>query len=192
MAPPVPTSVPPELSLGTTWVCDLTFEDYPSSEGWTATLRFVPNHPDDEAIDVAGVEDAAAPGTYRFTVVAGETEDMKHGTWSWSVVMKGSGGTHLAARGTVRTLPDPAKAEAEDLKGLEPMSAQETLTLVDRAIQQILAGANQSWTIGIRTFTKLDLAELRKWRSILVSQIRLERTGTPLRDIRFTMSTVPR
>lgn len=186
MAPPVPTSVPPELSLGTTWVCDLTFEDYPSSEGWTATLRFVPNHPEDEAIDVAGVEDPAAPGTYRFTVVAGETEDMKHGTWSWSVVMTGPA-THLASRGTVRTLPDPAKAEAEDMKGLEPMSTRDTLALVDQVIQQILAGGNKSWSIGIRTFEKHDLEELRKWRASLVAQLRRERTGSPLGDIRFTM-----
>lgn len=53
-------------------------------------------------------------------------------------------------------------------------SAASRLALIDAAIDALLTGGAQSYSIGSRNVTKLDLAELNKERRILLFEVQRE------------------
>lgn len=57
-----------------------------------------------------------------------------------------------------------------DVSSLQTFTAAQLLTLVEYAIAHLLAGG-QSYSIGSRTVTKANLAELREWRKELKAEV---------------------
>ena len=53
-------------------------------------------------------------------------------------------------------------------------SAASLLTLIDAAIEALLTGGAQQYSIGSRTVTKLDLASLMEQRNKLLHQVQRE------------------
>lgn len=57
-------------------------------------------------------------------------------------------------------------------------SAASLLSLVDTAIENLISGEHESYSIGARSVTKLDLADLFKERRILQQEVQRESGGT--------------
>ena len=53
-------------------------------------------------------------------------------------------------------------------------SAASLLALIDAAIEALLTGGAQSYSIGSRSVTKLDLADLFEQRNMLLMQVQRE------------------
>jgi hypothetical protein len=53
-------------------------------------------------------------------------------------------------------------------------SAASLLALIDAAIEALLTGGAQSYSIGSRSVTKLDLADLFEQRNMLMMQVQRE------------------
>ena len=56
-------------------------------------------------------------------------------------------------------------------------TASSLLALVDSAIEALLTGQHESYSIGARTVTRLDLADLFEQRRILQSEAQRESKG---------------
>lgn len=65
------------------------------------------------------------------------------------------------------------------------LSASSLLTQIESAIEALLTGGAASYSIGARSVTKLDLADLMEQRRILKAEVERESSGSAIRLARI-------
>jgi len=126
---------------------------------------------DDDVIEIAGV--ARDDGGWDFVIPHSQFAAGDEGTYYWSAkASKAAGGTTVftIAKGQTTVLPDISSATTFDGRS----QAKKDLEAVNAAIRALSSGGVKSYMIGTRTVTKMDIADLLKWRSQLKSDVARE------------------
>lgn len=65
------------------------------------------------------------------------------------------------------------------------MDASALLTQIEAAIEALLTGGHSSYSIGARSVTKLDLAQLFEERRLLINEVQRSTSGATVRLAKF-------
>lgn len=133
---------------------------YLSSAGWTLKYRLTPRFVAPTQAPIAITANANADGSYQVQVDPAVTALWAPGAYGWSRWVEKSGArqtlTSSADQGEVQVRPNPtASAQGDDSRS----HARIMLEQIESAIQALNFGA-KSYTIGSRSFTSFDKAEL--------------------------------
>jgi hypothetical protein len=170
MPPAIPTTEPRIVTAGDTWQWT-TREDsrFPTAEGFSYTY-YLHQFDGGEKLTIPAPADS---GQLTVALSADQTVGYPPGTYRWHLKAGAGDPRHSVRRGRLTILPDPATAATSEFQSF----AAKTLPLVEEALTALAADQVAAYTINGRSFTMLDLKELRRWRAALTQQIRFERTG---------------
>lgn len=158
MAPITPYGEPTEVVAGDTWLWQVRYGDYPTSEGWTLsyTFRGVGE------LDTAAAEASATDDLWTITVAASRTDDIPPGRYVWAAYMTGAssyaGRRHEVARGVVTVTANAAATAAGDLQ----THAERMVTLIRDALEGRITDDVQMSQINGRLITNIPVKELRQ------------------------------
>ena len=143
--------------------------DYSSSASWVATFVLKHNTGNDN-ISVTGVADGG--GGWNFTVTAAQTTGLHVQDHWYQLSVTKSGERYTLAQGEIRVLANiPAAGNTYDGRS----QAQQDLDAVQTAIRSIISGQAKQYSIGSRSFTKLDLSDLIALESKLKADVAREK-----------------
>ena len=123
-----------------------------------------------EGATVVGV----AYGTgWEFTLAAATSAGFDAGTWYWQAIATSGSDKVTMGAGQLQVL---AALEYSGAPGAFDgrSQAQQDLDAVQAAIRAIISGGAKQYTIGSRSFTKLDLGELMERESKLKAEVKRE------------------
>lgn len=187
MAPTIPVGEPTSLVAGSTAKWTLSSGTYPVSEGWALSYAF--NGASTLAWSSGYVTDDGS--TFTVTLSASVTGKLTPGTYEATRIWTGSGSyageVYREPLDPILVVADPAQQGPGDRLAF----AEVNLKHVEVAITTRLCGDEpEEYEIGGRSVTKMSLAELKKTRAELRSEVwRLRNPGKPYRQIavRFTV-----
>lgn len=162
------TAMPETFAAGTSFQLSKSYPRHTAADGWAMTLWFAgPSTGSLQGTDAGG-------GAYTFDVVKSETESLVPGIYRAAVKgVKASTEAEILDYWLVNITPDIATATAGSMLSWE----EKALPLVEAAIDDIVAGKLQSYTVPGRGAEKLGLEQLQALRADLVATIRQRRTG---------------
>lgn len=168
MARTVPTVEPTQLTAGDSWDWDITYSDYPPSEGWSLSYSLSGAH---ESVITITADPNDAESGYEVRVAAATTADYTAGRYNLLGYATKAPDRFQVYSGPLVVLPDPATATPE-LSHAERMLVQ-----VRARIEERLAADVSGYTISQRQVQKEDLAELRRAEARYADAVRRERGG---------------
>ncbi len=139
------------------------------SGSWTLTY-YLRTNTASEGATVVGV----AYGTgWEFTLAAATSAGFDAGTWYWQAIATSGSEKVTLGAGQLTVL---AALEYSGTPGAFDgrSQAQQDLTAVQAAIRAIISGQAKQYSIGGRSFTKLDLGELMERESRLKAEVKRE------------------
>ena len=139
------------------------------SGSWTLTY-YLRTNTASEGATVVGV----AYGTgWEFTLAAATSAGFDAGTWYWQAIATSGSDKVTMGAGQLQVL---AALEYSGAPGAFDgrSQAQQDLDAVQAAIRAIISGGAKQYTIGSRSFTKLDLGELMERESKLKAEVKRE------------------
>lgn len=144
-----------------------------TSAAWTLTtfLRF---NAASEAATVTGT--ARGDGGWDMTIAANITAALDAGTWSWQTRISSGGVTITLGAGTTLVVPSlsyQGTATAYDGRS----QAEQDLQAVQAAIRALISKGAKQYTIGNRSYTSQDLAQLIARESQLKAVVARERAA---------------
>lgn len=161
--PDVPAVLPTSLISGNTWQWDRAYGDYPAPT-WTATAYF-----ENKSKTFSVV--ATAEGTaHRFTISAATSADYPAGRYKVSVRVTDGSQVFIAEAGYCDVQADPAAAGMHDTRTW----AKRTLDELEALLERFATTAQQSGSVGGRTWSRADLPMLTQWRKDLRQEVRTE------------------
>jgi hypothetical protein len=139
---------------------EIRIDDYPASDGWTLKYRLTPQFatPTQAAIDLTCATDSDGT-SYKLQAGPAITANWKAGSYSWARWVEKTGArVTLDVDGQLDVIPDPtASAQGDDRRG----HARKMLEQIETALEGFASGSTiKSYTIGTRSFTKADHAEI--------------------------------
>jgi hypothetical protein len=127
-----------------------------------------------EGADVTGT----AYGTgWEFTIAAGTSAGFDAGTWYWQAIASKTGSVITLGAGQIEVLPVLSYAGTPGAFDGRTQ-AQIDLEAVQTAIRAIISGQAKQYTIGSRSFTKLDLGDLMERESRLKAEVKREQMAS--------------
>jgi hypothetical protein len=143
----------------------ITVEDYPASDGWTLKYRLTAQFttPTQAPIDIDCTTDSDG-ASYKLLASAATTGNWKPGSYYWSRRLeRGADRVTLERDRQLDVLADPtATIQGNDARS----HARKMLEQIETALEGFASGSTiKSYTIGTRSFTKADHAELIKLHS---------------------------
>jgi hypothetical protein len=171
MSASIPEGLPTELTSGMTWVWDDTaYSDYPPEDGWVLSTRFVGDK-DNADLTVT----AATEGTgYRSTAAATATAALPPGSYTaYQWVTLAAESYAVLAKRLVTVAPNPAKVAP----GSQRTHAQTMLQAVRDAIQALVEGGVAAYSVGTRTYTLNQLADLERLEAKYAAKVQSETTN---------------
>jgi hypothetical protein len=171
------SALPDCFAAGTTVSYRRSLSEYPATAGWELRLYLA-------GVSVLSELAAADGADHVVTLTAAETAPLGAGTYTWEERVSQGSEVHTVASGTVVVEPDIATATAGDLQSWE----EKTLVIVEAALSDTLATADESYQIHGRAVSKYDKRELLKIRDSLLVRIQRRKRGGKLQTIlyRFT------
>jgi len=171
-------TVPAEITAGSTvqWI-EPTATDpagaIATSASWTLTISFRTNTAG-EGATITGT--ARSDGGWDVALSAAVTGIWDAGTWYWQrkitsgddVVITGNGTTTVLASLAYTGTPEAFDGRSQ---------AEQDLDAVQAAIRAIISGQSKQYSIGSRSFTKLDLGTLMQRESQLKAIVARERAA---------------
>jgi hypothetical protein len=152
LTPPIPTCEPDLLYAGGTAKWTKLVADYPSTDGWTLTYSFR------GPTALADVVAAANGNGYLATITAVNSAPLTEGTYNWTAAVAKAGEVYIVARGVFTVVA---------FTGAAVVSHEEkALAAINGAIEGRVTSDMKSYTIGGRSVTKMDPAELLKFKAI--------------------------
>jgi len=166
--------IPSQLRAGDTirWI-DIAGTDnlgnIVSSADYTLTYWLRTN----TASEGASVVGTAYGTGWEFTIAANVSSGLDAGTWYWQAIASKSGS--VITLGAGQLMVDAVLSYAGTPGAFDGRSqAQIDLDAVQAAIRAIVSGGAKQYSIGSRSFTKLDLAELMELESRLKAEVKRE------------------
>lgn len=145
------TALPARFAAGTTVKYRRSHADFPASAGWSLTLHLV-------GPAVKQWSAAADGAVFVFTLPAADTAPLVPGSYRWIERAKKGAEEYDAAAGMLTVTVNVAKAGVGELQSW----AEKALVEARNALSALISGRVQTFQIGTRAFSKLDLPELRK------------------------------
>jgi hypothetical protein len=139
------------------------------STSWTLTY-YLRTNTATEGATVVGV----AYGTgWEFTLSAATSAGLNAGTWYWQAVATSGSDKVTLGAGQLQVL---AALEYSGTPGAFDgrSQAQQDLDAVQAAIRALISGGAKQYTIGSRSFTKVDLSDLMERESRLKAEVKRE------------------
>ena len=127
-------------------------------------------------------EGASAVGTaygtgWEFTILAATSAGFDAGTWYWQAIASKTGSVLTLGAGQLSV--DAVLSYAGTPGAFDGRSqAQIDLDAVQAAIRAIISGQAKQYSIGSRSFTKLDLGELMERESRLKAEVKREQMAS--------------
>ena len=127
-------------------------------------------------------EGASAVGTaygtgWEFTILAATSAGFDAGTWYWQAIASKTGSVLTLGAGQLSV--DAVLSYAGTPGAFDGRSqAQIDLDAVQAAIRAIISGQAKQYSIGSRSFTKLDLSELMERESRLKAEVKREQMAS--------------
>ena len=140
-----------------------------SSSSWTLTYYLRTN----TASEGATVVGSAYGTGWEFTLAAATSAGFDAGTWYWQAIATSGSDKVTLGAGQLEVL---AALEYSGTPGAFDgrSQAQQDLIAVQAAIRAIVSGGAKQYSIGGRSFTKLDLGELMERESRLKAEVKRE------------------
>ena len=160
------TRMPEAFTAGTLVKYQRSFSDFPANQGWTLALFL-------RGKGVANGSAAANGAAFDVTLAASATAALAPGTYYWTERVTKGTEIYDVDSGVVTVLLNPETAAAGDSLSWE----EKTLPLVEAALTALSVGGVQSYQIGTRAVTKVDVPELKRLRGELVANIMRQRNG---------------
>ena len=140
------------------------------SPDWTLTYYLRTNAASSGSLTSVG---ATYQSGWEFTVTAANTTGLTTGTWYWQAIATkgsesitvGSGQLEVEATLSYTGTPDALDNRTQAAKDLDAVQA---------AIRAMVSGGAQEYTIGSRTFKKIELRELIRRESLLKAEVARE------------------
>lgn len=127
-----------------------------------------------EGADVVGTTYGTG---WQFTITAATSAGFDAGTWYWQAIASKAGSVITLGAGQIEVLP--ALSYAGTPGAFDGRSqAQQDLEAVQSAIRAIISGQAKQYSIGSRSFTKLDLGELMERESRLKAEVKREQMAS--------------
>jgi hypothetical protein len=145
------TALPARFPAGTTVKYRRSYSDFPASAGWELKLHLA----GPSAKNWTASSDGDA---FVFTLTAAETAFCAAGSYRWVERVTKGAETYDAAAGMVTVTANVATAGVGELQSWR----EKALAEAREALSALISGRIQSFQIGSRVFSKLDLPELRK------------------------------
>jgi hypothetical protein len=166
MAYEIPTTEPAELRAGDTVKWRKALTDYPASDGWVLSYRFI------NASNKYDVTAAADGDTHLLTIPAATSSAYVAGDYQFVSAVTKAGERFTVGDGVIKILPDlAAKPAGFDIRS----TAKKTLELVNAAL---LAHGSKAWTqeyqVAGRTIKFTSPSEFMKFRSQLQMEVTAE------------------
>lgn len=164
----VPTSTPPTLVAGSTWVWDRDYGDFPAPT-WTAIAYF------ENAAAQFSVASAANGTAQRFTIAATTTADYKAGRYRVRVQVTDGSSVYTAddAWVDVESNPNGTTSTADQRSW-----ARRTLEAIEAFLEGNATTAQQSMSVAGRSISRWSLSELMQFRDQLRGEIRTAEQGS--------------
>lgn len=159
----VPESIPAELIAGDTWRWTRSLGDYPATT-WTATVYFENK---DETFNAVG---SASGSDFSFSIAAATSAGYKPGRYQWRLRVTDGSVTLTIESGWLNVLANPASTGKRDVRSW----ARRTLEAVEATLERKATADQLSMEIDGRHISRIPLAELKKFREELRSEIRDE------------------
>ena len=127
-------------------------------------------------------EGASVVGTaygtgWEFTIAANVSSGFDAGTWFWQAIASKAGS--VITLGAGQLMVQSVLSYAGTPGAFDGRSqAQQDLTAVQAAIRAIISGQAKQYSIGSRSFTKLDLGELMERESRLKAEVKREQMAS--------------
>lgn len=123
-------------------------------------------------------EGASVVGTaygtgWQFSIAAATSANFDAGTWFWQAIANKTGSVITLGSGQLEVLPVLSYATTPGAFDGRSQ-AQQDLDAVQAAIRAIVSAGAKQYTIGSRSFTKLDLTELMERESKLKAEVKRE------------------
>ena len=144
-----------------------------TSDSWSLSY-FLRTNTASEGATVTGT----AYGTgWEFTIPAGTSAGFDAGQWYWQAIA--TAGSEKVTLGAGQLTVERALSYAGTPGAFDGRSqAQQDLEAVQTAIRAIISGQAKQYSIGSRSFTKLDLGELMERESRLKAEIKREQMAS--------------
>ena len=143
------------------------------SGDWTLTY-YLRTNTASEGADVVGTTYGTG---WQFTITAATSAGFDAGTWYWQAIASKAGSVITLGAGQIEVLP--ALSYAGTPGAFDGRSqAQQDLEAVQSAIRAIISGQAKQYSIGSRSFTKLDLGELMERESRLKAEVKREQMAS--------------
>lgn len=174
----IPVPVPAEIKAGDTvqWIEPAQVDllgAAATSATWTFTT-YLRTNTASEGATVAGT--ARSDGGWDMAISATTTEAFDAGDWFWQSVIS-SGATKITV-GSGMLLVQPSLIYAGSPGAFNGQSqAEQDLAAVQAAIRSIISGGAKQYTIGSRSFTKLELSQLMQREAQLKAIVARERAA---------------
>jgi hypothetical protein len=169
MAPVTPTGVPGQVVAGDTLVFELSYGDYPISEGWVLSMSFVGKG----ALQTETAEVTEDDAKWTVLIPATRTAILHSnpGAYRWFAYMTGAGAyagqKYTVAEGRIEVLANPRQAQDGDFQA----QCEKDLAVVEAAIAGRLADDMQAYTIRGRQVVMIPVKELVAERSRLKREV---------------------
>lgn len=176
----IPTCEPTELTAGDSWQWDRTLSEYLPTDGWALEYVLVGATP--FPINVTNGRLTVSGSVYQVRVPAADTAGLAAGTYRIAAFATKGPDRFEVLRGSVTVLANLA------LLADGRTTTEKELALVDAAIAALLSSNVQTFQLNGRAVSKIDLAELKRTRAELRSQIYRQRNPGklgPVMRIRF-------
>lgn len=162
MAPTTPKGEPSSVVAGDSWLWEVSYQDYPSSEGWALSYTFRGAG----SLDTTAGEVVVSSDVWTVHIPASRTADLGAGAYRWAAYMTGSGSyagrRHEVARGVVTVVANAALATDGALQS----SDERILAAIEAALEGRITDDVQMTQINGRLVTNIPILELQRLRGI--------------------------
>lgn len=163
MTAPIYSTLPERINAGQTVKYTKHFADYPPTDGWAITLYIAGPGVDSWNGSANGV-------MWDFHLVAADTAVLPTGLYRWEERATKSGEIYVADQGYFYIDPNLATATGVTLQ--DPLEKE--LAQVEAALDDLLSNKVQSYQVGDRTVSKLDIRWLLKRKAELRRAIKAQ------------------
>ena len=160
------TQMPEAITAGTLVKYQRSFSDFPADQGWALAVYL-------RGKGTANATANANGSAFDVTLSASASAALPPGSYIWTERVTKATEVYDVASGLVTVLLNPATAGAGDSQTWE----EKTLALVETAITALSTGGVESYQVGTRAVTKIQLPELKKFRGELIGVVRMQRNG---------------
>jgi hypothetical protein len=168
----IPTKEPEAITAGDTVKWNISLPDYPASDSWQLSYYLrVPNKP---PISLTS-EITASGDVFAVVVPAATSEVWAPGSYKWAAFVTKGGERYQVGTGVMLIKPNLATTTPID----DRSHVQKVYEALCAVIENRATADDQSYTIGGRSLTRMNIDELERWKTTYGNRLARERGKAP-------------